>query len=157
MLDASRPITLWLLLPYLSSMERLYFLALIFLLTYVLFSGAATVWSGRKAGASLYAGNGTDGTALFVSLRKRSTRVDRLITTAFYLFGFVLFSGLLDSYSTIDDSKTPVGFIVLRHFEPHFAFAGYVFLLLLVLHIFGWFISSCVDRLALRSTPSRPQ
>jgi CBS domain containing-hemolysin-like protein len=153
MLDATGRITIRLLLPYLSFAERLYSLALIFLVIYVVFSVAATVWSIRKNRASLHAENGNNSTGLLVSIRKRSKRVDRLITTAFYLFGFVLFSGLLNSYSTIDNSKIPTGYIILSHFEPHFAFAGYAFFTLFMLQIFGWFISSYVGRFALRSTP----
>jgi hypothetical protein len=72
--------------------------------------------------------------------------VEKLITTAFYLFGCVLFMGLLNAYSVIDDSKIPTGYIVLTHLEPHFAFAANVFFVLLVLHLIGWFISCSVGQ-----------
>jgi len=151
MLDPLRP-AIWLVWPYLSFLERLLFGALIVLSIYVVFSAATTVLCVRKIRASLHNGNSTDADGCFIALRKRSARVDRLITAAFYLFGVVLFLGLQGAYFTIDDSKTPVGWSILRGFEPHFAFASNVFFMLLILHVLGWFSSHCIGRVTLHST-----
>jgi hypothetical protein len=97
--------------------------------------------------------NSADAEGRFLTLRKRSARVEKLITTVFYLFGVVLFLGLRGAYFTIDDSKTPGAWLVLRDFEPHFAFASNVFFILLILHVLGWFICYCIGRLTLQSTP----
>jgi hypothetical protein len=157
MFDPTHPGPIWLVWPFLSFLERLFFLALMVLGIYVLFLAATTVLRIRKAASSLRDGLGTEAEELFIALRRRSTRVDRLITTAFYFFGVVLFLGLQDAYFTIDNSKTPVGWIILRNFGPHFAFASNVFFILLVLHFVGWSISYCVGRLGLRSTPQDAQ
>jgi hypothetical protein len=153
MFDPSRAAPIWLVWPYLSFLERLFFLALTVLTIYVLFSAATTISRLRKSGASVRDGLSADSKELLVVLRRRSTRVDRLITTAFYLFGVVLFLGMQNAYVTIDDSKTSVGWIILRNFGPHFAFASNVFFMLLALHPVGWFISSWVGRLASQPTP----
>jgi|SRR5579863_1441699 hypothetical protein len=152
MLDPLRP-AIWLVWRYISSLERLLFGALIVLGIYVVFSAATTVLSVRKIRASLHTGNSADADGCFIGLRKRSARVDRLITAAFYLFGVVLFLGLQGAYFTIDDSTTPVGWSILRGLEPHFAFASNVFFMLLILHLLGWFISHWIGRLTLHSTP----
>jgi len=150
LLDPSRPAPIWLVLPYLSFLERLFFLGLMVLGLYVILSAITTVLGVRKMGALLHTGNSTDAEQRLIALRRRSVRVDKLITTAFYLFGVVLFLGLQDAYFVIDNSKIPVGSIILRNIEPHFAFAGNVFFVLLFLHVLGWFISCSVGRLALQ-------
>ena len=156
MLDPSRPIPIWVVWPYLSWLERLLFIALIVLGVYVLFSAVIAVLRVRKAGAlrdedSRYAQR------MFAALRTRSARVDKLITTALYLFGTVLFLGLQASYFTIGDGKAPVGWSILRGFETHFAFAANVFFVFLLLHIGGWFISYSVGKLALQTAPRHAQ
>ena len=151
MLDPLRPAPIWLVWPYLTFLERLLIGAVIVLGIYVVFSTATTVLGVRKAGASLHTGSRADAERRSIALRRRSARVDKLITTAFYLFGVVLFLGLQDAYFTIDDGATPVGRSILRGFKPHFAFAGNVFFMLLVLHVLGWFISYCIGRLTLQS------
>ena len=156
MLDPLRP-AIWLVWPYLSILERLLFGGLIVLGIYVVFSAATAVLGVRQIRASIHAGNSADAEGCFIGLRKRSARVDKLITAAFYLFGVVLFLGLQGAYFTIDDGKTPVGWSILRGFEPHFAFASNVFFMLLILHILGWFISHCIGRLTLHSTPRDAQ
>lgn len=144
MLDPSGPTPIWVVWPYLGSLERLLFITLVVLGLYVLFSAVITLLRVRKAGACN--GDSPDLQKIFATLRKRSTRVEKLITTAFYLFGCVLFMGLLNAYSVIDDSKIPTGYIVLAHLEPHFAFAANMFFVLLALHLIGWFISCSVGR-----------
>ena len=158
MIDLSRPVPIWSVLPYLGFLEHLFFLALMVLSIYVLFVAVTTVVRARKIRASVVpSADNADGEDRYVALRRRSARVDKLITTAFYLFCCVLFMGLLNAYSVIDNSKTPIGFIVLWHLEPQFAFAANVFFVLLVLHLVGWFISCSVGRLALHAAPRHAQ
>jgi hypothetical protein len=66
----------------------------------------------------------------------------------FYLLGLVLFVGLQLAYITIDNSKTPVGWIFLQNFVIYFAFAANVFLVFLI-HFVQWFVSqlSCFQAL----------
>ncbi|HSY91732.1 MAG TPA: hypothetical protein VK812_10190 [Candidatus Binatus sp.] len=150
MFDPSSPTPIWEVWPYLSSLERLLFIGLIVLGAYVLFSAIFTVLRVRKGGELR---SGVDAQTLR-ALRKRSTRVDKLITMAFYLFGWVLFSGLHGAYSSIIDGKAAVverG--ILQDFEPHFAFAANAFFVFLMLYVVAWFTSSRVSRLALEPIP----
>jgi hypothetical protein len=150
MLDLSRPVPIWSVLPYLGFLEHLFFLALIALSIYVLFVAVTTVVRARKIRDSVVPGaHNPDAEERCVALRRRSARVGKLITTAFYLFCCVLFMGVLNAYVVIDNSKVPTGYIVLEQLEPHFAFAANVFFVLLVLHLIGWFTSNSVDRLGL--------
>jgi hypothetical protein len=150
MFDPSSPTPIWEVWPYLSSLEKPLFIGLIVLGAYVLFSAIFTVLRVRKGGELR---SGVDAQTLR-ALRKRSTRVDKLITMAFYLFGWVLFSGLHGAYSSIIDGKAAVverG--ILQDFEPHFAFAANAFFVFLMLYVVAWFTSSRVSRLALEPIP----
>ena len=69
---------------------------------------------------------------------------------AFFLFGVVLFESLQWAYVTIDNSKTPVGFLILKNFLPHFAFAFNVFFIFLILHVAEWFVSILINRFAVQ-------
>jgi hypothetical protein len=152
MLDPTRPTPIWVVWPYLTWLERLLFMRLIVLGVYVLFSAVITVlrvWEGEATGN----GNSPDSQRILTALRQRSSRVDKLITTGFYLFGWVLFLGLQSAYVMIDNSKATTEVIILRGFEPHLAFAANGFFVLLLLHVAGWFISTRVGRLALPPIP----
>jgi hypothetical protein len=156
MLDLSRPI--WSVLPYLGLSEHVLFLALMVLSIYVLFVAVTTVVRARTIRASVVpTENNADAEKRCVALGRRSARVDKLITTALYLSGYVLFMGMVNAYAVIDNTSTPTGYIILSNLEPHFAFAANVFLVLLVLHLIGWIISCSVGRLALRAAPQRAQ
>ncbi len=152
MLDPSRPIFIWTIWPYLSSLEKLLFIALIVLGVYVLFTAIITI-SGVLKARALRSGVSFDAQTL-IALRNRSTRVDRLIMSAFYLFGGILFWGLQGAYFTIIDGKaSAVESGILRDFEPHFAFAANAFFAFFILYAIAWFVSSRVSRLALRAIP----
>jgi hypothetical protein len=147
MLGPNLPTPIWVVWPYLSSLERLLFIGLLVLGVYVLFSAVFTVLRVREPG-QLRSGVIPDAQAL-TALRKRSARMGRLITMAFYLFGWVLFSGLHGAYSTIINGKAPaVERGILQDFEPHFSFAANAFFVFLMLYVVEWFISSRVSRLA---------
>ena len=152
MLDPTHQASIWLIWRYLSTLERLFFVALMILGLYVLSSAALSVASAWKARSLFRNGGMAEASERSMWLRRRSARVDRLITTALYLFGLVLFLGLQDSYFTTDSSRATGEPIVLRNFSWHLAFASNVFFVLLVLHVVAWFISSCVGKLALQPT-----
>jgi len=155
MFDPSIPAPIWLVWPHLSYLERIFLLLLILLSIYVLFVSATTVWAVGKLGRRN--GVGADANEPVAVLRRRSARVDKLITTALYLFGVVLFWGLQRAYFTIDNSKATGESIILMNFGPRFVFAGDVFFVLLVLHAVGWLISHRIDRLALHMTQRHAQ
>lgn len=147
------PVSLWSIWPYLTAWEKLFLFALGVLCTYVLFSAAATVQSIRKTRSANQEGNDTEVEAIFVRLRRLSTRLQRLIETALYLFGMVLFLGFQWSYVILETSSLSVPELVLRNFVAHFVFAFHVFFVLLVLHVVRWVVSSCVDTLGLQLKP----
>lgn len=137
MLISNPPYPFWSTWIYLSTSERLFLVLLGALCVYVLYSGAiALSCAGHRANAETMA-----------ALRKRSAKVEKLRATAFFLFGVVLFENMQWSYVTIDNSKTPGGWLVLQNFLPHFAFGFNVFLIFLILHIVGWLVSGLVNRL----------
>jgi hypothetical protein len=119
---------------------------------YLLYSEVITLSRAWKVRRSLVAGQSADSESIG-ALRQRSARADKVRGTAFLLFGVVLFENMQWSYVTIDDSTTPGGWVVLRNFEPHFAFAFNVFFILLILHIAGWLVSSLVNRFAVHMNP----
>ena len=65
----------------------------------------------------------------------------------------MLFRGLQFAYFIIDSSSIPLGFLVIRNFQVHFAFADNAFLVLLSLHFIQWFVSNRVAALASQSKP----
>jgi len=136
---------------YFSTLERLFLVGLSAVSIYVLLSTGTTLLGIRKVSASIRDGSGIEAEKMFILLRKRSSRMDKLVVAAFYVFGMVLFLGLQDSYITIDNSSTPLGWIILRSFEPHFVFASDVFFAFLALHVLGWFVSNSLDRFAVQT------
>jgi hypothetical protein len=73
---------------------------------YVLFSAAITFRCIRKTGAAIHEGNSAGVESIFVTMRRRSTRLQELIKTAVYLFGIVLFFSFQCAYVVIDHLKT---------------------------------------------------
>lgn len=157
MLDPSLPVPLWLVWPYLTYLERLLILTLVAVSIYVLVVAATTISAVRQAGSSPQNGVGAEPNKRLLALRRRSARVDKLLTATFYLFGVVLFSGLQNAYYIIDNSKATGASIILRNFAPHFVFAGNVFFILLVLHGVGWLITYRTSKLTLPATSGNAQ
>jgi hypothetical protein len=141
MLDPSHPAPIWLIWPYLSWLERLSFLALCILGAYSLFLAVTVVRFRNTAPVQ----------DKLVRIRKRVRNLQQATVAAFYLFGFVLFAGFQFAYLTIELSSTPVGLLVVRNFQIHFAFAGNVFLILLIFHFVQWFVANRVGALGLPS------
>ena len=141
MLDPSHPAPIWLIWPNLSLLERLSFLALCTLGVYWLFLAVTVV---RFRNTAPLREN-------FVRIRKRVRNLQQATVAAFYLFGFVLSAGFLDAYFTIEHSSTPVGWLVVRNFQIHFAFAGNVFFILLTFHFVQWFVANRIETLGLQS------
>jgi hypothetical protein len=153
MLNYTPPYSFWSVWLYFSTWERLFLVALGVLSVYALFSAAITVSCVRKTRAAIHKENSADVEHTFLALRKRSKRLQKLIGAAFYFFGMVLFLSLQWAYFTADMSSTPGAVLVLRNFAPHFVFAFNVFLVFLILHVLGWFISICADAFDLQLTP----
>lgn len=141
MLDASHPASIWLIWPYLSWLERLSFLVFCILGVCWLFLAVTVVRSRNTAPIQ----------ENVVRIRKRLRNLQQATLAAFYLFGLVLFAGLQFAYFTIEHSSTPVGWLVVRNFQIHFAFAGNVFLVLLTFHFVQWFVATSSPL-----QPSRP-
>jgi len=153
MLISNPPYPFWSAWVYFSGWEHLFLILLGVLSVHVLYSAAMTVLAVRKGIISAGSGNSVSAENVLVILRRRSRRVDKLIATAFFLFGVVLFESLQWAYVTIDNTKTPTGWLILRDFLPHFAFAFNVFFIFLVLHVVGWLVSNHINRLALQLKP----
>jgi hypothetical protein len=146
MLKSNPPYAIWSIWLYLPSLQKFLFLALCVLGIYCLFSAAITMARLRTIRGLLQKKeNVASIQRAFAALRKRSTTLQHFIGAAFYLFGFVLFVGLQLAYITMDNSSTPVGWIVLQSFVIYFAFAANVFLVFLILHFVQWFVSGRVD------------
>jgi hypothetical protein len=83
-------------------------------------------------------------------LQARSTNVRQLVGATFYLFGFVFFLALPLATRILDDSKTPLGILILNNFLMYFAFAANVFFVFLVLHSVQWLVCGRVHAYAVR-------
>jgi hypothetical protein len=148
MFELSRPRLIWLIWRYLSLSERLFFIALCALGIYSLFLAVAVV---RFRYAS---GDLNPSVSARKSLLRISNRVKNLqqaTVAAFYLFGLVLFACFQSAYMVTGDSPVPTGWIVVRNFYIHFAFAANAFSVLLVIHIVQWFAANRVSAVSLQS------
>lgn len=141
MLDPRHAALIWLIWPYLSWLEKLSFLALCVLAVYSLFLAVTVVRFRNTAPVQ----------ENLVRIRKRVRNLQQATVAAFYFFGFVLFAGFQFAYFTIENSSTPVGLLVVRNFQIHFAFADNVFLILLIFHFVQWFIANRVGVLGLQA------
>jgi hypothetical protein len=143
------PVSLWSVWPHLTAWEKLFLLALVGLCAYVLFSVAITVRLIREIRTAIREGNSAEVKSIFVTLRSRSTSIQKLIETAFYLFGMVLFLSFQWAYVILETSSSTVESLVLRNLVAHFVFAFHVFFVLLVLHLLSWIVSNFIDRFGL--------
>jgi hypothetical protein len=84
------------------------------------------------------------------ALQARCANVRQLIGATFYIFGFIFFLALPLATRTLDNSRTPVGILVLNNFLMYFAFATNVFFVFIALHSVQWFVSGRVHAFALR-------
>jgi uncharacterized membrane protein YesL len=151
MFKSNPPYAIWSIWLYLPALQKLLFLVLCVLGIYCLFSAAITTARLRTIPRLLQRKEDIAPIQrALAALRKRSTNLQHLIGAAFYLFGLVLFVGLKWAYNTIDNSSTPVGWIVLQNFVIYFALAANVFVVFLILHFVQWFVSSRVDACSLQ-------
>ena len=153
MFNVLPPSSVWSAWLFLSICEKLLVGALGALSVYVLFAAVTTAISVRKTRSSIREGKCIDFEGGFIELRKRSARLQKLIGTGFYLFGVVLFLGLQWAYFGNDMRSGSGERAILVSFYPHFVFAFYVFLDLLVLHLLGWFVSISTDAFGLHLKP----
>jgi hypothetical protein len=124
---------LWSIWIALLLMNKLFFMFLAGKSFYSLVSGARNLPRLRHLGNQ---GRFADAITLqrsLLSLHARAVNVNELIDAAFFLFGFVFFLGLRLAFRTPDDSRIPVGALVMQNFLPRFAFAANVFFVLLAL------------------------
>jgi len=136
MLNPCYPAPIWLIWKELPLSEKLPFLFLCVVGGYSFFL-AATVLRFQN-------------TATVGRFRKRIRNLQKATVAAFYLFGLGLFANLQFSYCIIGgDRSVPIGWLVVRNFQLHFAFADNVFLILLIVHVVQWFLANRVS--ALRS------
>ena len=78
------------------------------------------------------------------SLNTRCANLRQSLGAALYLFGFLLFAGLLGAYHTIG-SRTSPSWEILVNFQAHFLFAAIVFLVFLFLHLLQWIVASLLQ------------
>ena len=142
MLDPCYPAPIWSIWKELPILEKLPFLVLCILGGYSFFLATTVV---RPQSAASVQAN-------IVRLRKRVRNLQKATVAAFYLFGFGIFAGLQFAYCIIENSTVPVGFIVVRNLQLHFAFGGNGFLVLLIIHAVQWFIANQVESLRSQTT-----
>jgi hypothetical protein len=139
MLESYAPI--WLIWRELPLLEKLSFLTLWVLSVYWLFL-ARTVVRFRNTGPAQ---------ENLAGIRRRVENLQQATVATFCFFGFVLFAGFQFAYAVIDNSSVPVGFLVIRNFKVHFAFAGNIFFALLIIQFLHWFVANRVRALGLHS------
>jgi hypothetical protein len=81
----------------------------------------------------------------------RAENMRQLLSATVYLLGFIFCWILPWVMVTLDDSKTPGGILVMRHFFIDIAFAANVFSVLLILHSVQWFVSSKIQTQLIQS------
>jgi hypothetical protein len=131
------PAPIWLVWRELPILEKLPFLILCMISLYSFFLAATVVRLWHTAPRS----------DQFHGVHRRISNLQRATTATFYLLGFGIFAGLQFAYCIIDNSRVPIGWIVVRNLQVHFAFAGNAFLMLLIVNVFQWFIASQVNAL----------
>ena len=78
------------------------------------------------------------------SLNARCVNMRQALGAAFYLFGFLLFAGLLGAYHTIGNRTSP-SWEILWNFQVHFLFAAMVFLVFVCLHVVQWIVATLLQ------------
>ena len=139
MLDSCSPVPIWLIWKQLPMLEKLPFLVLCILGGYSFFFAITVV---RLQNAASVQANG-------VRLSTSVRNLQRAIVATLYLTGFGIFAGLQFAFCIIGDGRVPIGFLVIRNLQLHFAFASNAFLILLIVHVVQWFVANRVN--ALRS------
>jgi hypothetical protein len=141
----NEPFPLWTIWRSISFLERLFFLALLLVSIYCLFSAAKTILRLRSTRGLNPDQDRASIQLSFVGLRKRLANVRQTIGAAFYLFGFVLFTNLATIGNTVASSKTPTGYYILQNFLLQCAVAANAFFVFLVLHLIQWFVTRQVN------------
>jgi hypothetical protein len=141
--------TLWSIWGELPILPKLFFLILILVSIYTLFSAAVIVVRLHSLRDRRQVGDVSSIQCSLAALQARSANVRQLIGATFYFFGFIYFLALPLATLTLD-SKIPLEILILRNFLMYFAFAANVFFIFLVLHSVQWVVSSRVHAHALR-------
>jgi hypothetical protein len=148
MLDPSAPNPVWVIWPHLSWIERLSFFALCILAVYSFLLALSVLRFHRTTGVLNRAAPIQTSS---VDIGKRVRNLQQATLAAFYLFGFVLFESFQSAYRVIENTSIPGGWVVVRNFQIHFAFAGNAFFAFLVCHVIQWFAANRVATMTLQS------
>jgi hypothetical protein len=143
MLKSNPPYAIWSVWKYLGLYEKLFFLSLCIVGAYFLFSAAAALFQLGSRSRNLQAAAASAHVRLS-ALQKQTVRFEQVLGAAFYLFGLLLFLDLQRAYITVDESRTPVGWLIVMNFAIQFAYAANVFFVFLILFIVKWFVSGRV-------------
>jgi hypothetical protein len=136
----------WVAWRFFSVSQKLFLLALFALSVYTVYCLAKTVSCIRATKERNDEESRKVAEQILSALQRRSSRLQNLIGTAFYVFGIVLFATLQWSYVTLDQSRSSIVWTVLSDFQTSFIFAFNVFTLFLILHVLRWMTSGFVDR-----------
>jgi hypothetical protein len=134
------PHFIWSVWVYLPTLPRLLFTIVVFVAAYVVLS-AITI---------LLRLSTTTSPEALSALREKSDYLKQPITAAFYLFGFVFCFTLPFAFDDMGDSRKPGLLAISENLSAYFIFAANVFVVLLVLHLIQWFVSSRVRSSARR-------
>jgi hypothetical protein len=148
MLDPNRPALIWFIWPYLSWSERLSCLASCTLGVYWLFLAVKVVRFQSIAGDLNHAASVQK---TLVRIRKHMGNLQQATLATFYLCGFVLFACFQFAYRVLGNSTTPVGWIVVRNFQIHFAFAANAFFVFLFFQFIHWFVANRINAMGLQA------
>jgi|SRR5580658_4342177 hypothetical protein len=84
-------------------------------------------------------------------LSRRSSNLQQMTVTLFYLFGLTFFVQIPSAFWTPDSEHRSVAIQLADNFEIYFRLAAVVFLVFLILNSVPWFVSSQIRATALRA------
>jgi hypothetical protein len=137
----------------LTLLERAFLLVLSVLCIYAIYSLIAILLRLRALSKYGAAKNHVSLQRSLFLLDHRLANLREMTGVAFCLFFLVFFLAAQASYRTIDNSKVPVGYLILENMWTCFLFGGVVSFALLVLHLAQWFTSARVRSVAFRLNP----
>ena len=155
MLKTNPPYAIWSIWIYLPFSEKLLFHVVCLVSIYSIFSAVVVMRRLSTITSQPQSEDILSFQQAVVALHNRCTKVQQLIRATFYLFGFVLFIGFQSAYFTLDESRAPVGSLILENFVLYFAFAANVFFVFFLIHCIQWFVSARVDACGLRLSARR--
>jgi len=134
----------------LTLLERAFLLVLSVLCIYAIYSLTTILLRLRSLSKYGAPKNHVSLQQYLVLLDHRLSNLREMTGVAFCLFFLVFFLAMQASYRTIDNSKVPVGYLILENMWTCFLFGGVVSFALLMLHLAQWFTSARVRSIAFR-------